>query len=48
VASAIVWVGGGIMLPVVGIRARRSSDAALLAEFGRFLHSPSCGSSLQR
>jgi uncharacterized membrane protein len=37
VASAMVWVGGGIMLTVVGFRARRSSDTAALADFGQLL-----------
>jgi uncharacterized membrane protein len=37
VASAMVWVGGGIMLTVVGFRARASSDTATLAEFARLL-----------
>lgn len=37
VASAIVWVGGGIMPTIVGIRARGSSDAERLADFGQRL-----------
>ena len=37
VASAIVWVGGGIMLTIVGIRARGSSNAERLADFGQLL-----------
>lgn len=37
VASAIVWVGDRIMLTIVGIRARGSSDAERLADFGQLL-----------
>jgi uncharacterized membrane protein len=37
VASAIVWVGGGVMLSLVGVRVRRSEDRAVLAEFAETL-----------
>ena len=37
VAGAIVWLGGGVMLSLVGLRARRSGDLAVLREFARNL-----------
>lgn len=37
VASAMVWVGGGIMLSIVGFRTRRSPSVAVVAEFARLL-----------
>jgi uncharacterized membrane protein len=37
IAGAVVWVGGGVMLSLVGLRARRSGDAAVVGEFARLL-----------
>jgi uncharacterized membrane protein len=37
VATAMVWVGGGVILSVVGLRARRSTEPAVVAEFARLL-----------
>ena len=37
VAAALVWVGGGVMLSLVGLRARRSNDAAIVSEFAQLL-----------
>lgn len=37
VSAAVVWLGGGVMLSIVGIRARRSSDRAVVGEFARLL-----------
>jgi uncharacterized membrane protein len=37
VAGAIVWVGGGVMLSLIGFRAWRSGDVALIREFARTL-----------
>jgi uncharacterized membrane protein len=37
ITSAVIWVGGGVVLSVIGQRVRRSGDATLLAEFARTL-----------
>jgi uncharacterized membrane protein len=37
VAAAAVWVGGGVVLSIIGIRARRSDDPAAIGEFARLL-----------
>jgi uncharacterized membrane protein len=37
VAGAILWVGGGVMLSLIGFRARRSGDLAVIREFARTL-----------
>jgi uncharacterized membrane protein len=37
VAGAIVWVGGGLMLSLVGARARQSGNMAVISEFARTL-----------
>lgn len=37
VASAMVWLGGGIAMCLLGYRARGSADAAELGDFGRTL-----------
>src|SRR5205823_11751175 len=37
VLAALVWVGGGVMLSLVGLRARRSGDLAVIGEFTRTL-----------
>jgi uncharacterized membrane protein len=35
IAAAMAWLGGGLTLAVIGVRARRSGDATLLVAFGR-------------
>ena len=37
IAAAIVWLGGGVVLSLVGLRARQSGDLAVLREFARDL-----------
>lgn len=37
VLGAIIWVGGGVMLSLIGGRARKSADARLIGEFARTL-----------
>lgn len=37
VAGAILWVGGGVTLSVVGARARQSGNLAVIGEFARML-----------
>jgi uncharacterized membrane protein len=37
VLSAMVWVGGGLMLYMLGTRARRSAEPNAVAEFSRTL-----------
>jgi uncharacterized membrane protein len=37
VAGAIVWVGGGFMLSLLGRRARQSGDLAVIGDFARAL-----------
>jgi uncharacterized membrane protein len=37
ITGAVIWVGGGVVLSVIGQRVRRSGDATLLAEFARTL-----------
>lgn len=37
IVGGIIWVGGGIMLSVVGARARQSEDPRLIGEFARML-----------
>jgi uncharacterized membrane protein len=37
IAGAVVWVGGGVALSVIGQRVRRSGEASVLAEFARTL-----------
>jgi uncharacterized membrane protein len=37
IAAAIVWLGGGVVLSLVGLRARQSEDLAVLGEFARNL-----------
>ncbi len=37
VAAASVWVGGGIIMAVVGVHTRRSTDPARLADFAQLL-----------
>jgi uncharacterized membrane protein len=37
VAGAVVWVGGGLTLSLIGLRVRRNGDIAVLGEFARTL-----------
>jgi uncharacterized membrane protein len=37
ILGAIVWVGGGLMLSVIGLRARRSGDIGIIRDFARTL-----------
>lgn len=37
VLGAIIWVGGGVMLSLVGARARKSNDPRVIGEFARTL-----------
>jgi uncharacterized membrane protein len=37
IAGALIWVGGGAMLTVIGGRARQSRDVLLIGEFARTL-----------
>lgn len=37
ILGAIAWVGGGFVLVVLGLRARRSGDPGRIGEFGRTL-----------
>jgi uncharacterized membrane protein len=33
IAGAVIWVGGGLTLSLIGIRARRSQDLAVIRQF---------------
>jgi uncharacterized membrane protein len=37
ITGAVIWVGGGLVLSVIGQRVRRSGDATILSEFARTL-----------
>ena len=37
IAAAIVWLGGGVMLSLFGIRARQSGNLVVMREFARNL-----------
>jgi uncharacterized membrane protein len=37
VLGAIVWVGGGLMLSIIGARVRQSNNLAVIADFARTL-----------
>ena len=37
ILGAIIWVGGGVVLSLVGVRARQSEDPSLIREFARML-----------
>jgi uncharacterized membrane protein len=37
IGGAIVWVGGGVMLNALGLRARQSRDLARIGDFARTL-----------
>jgi uncharacterized membrane protein len=37
VLGAVIWVGGGVMLSLIGARVRKSNDPRLIGEFARTL-----------
>ena len=37
ILGAVVWMGGGLALSLIGLRVRRSSDPGVVAEFARTL-----------
>jgi len=37
IAGAIVWIGGGLMLSIMGARVRQSDNPAVIGEFARTL-----------
>jgi uncharacterized membrane protein len=37
IIGAIVWVGGGLMLGVIGLRVRRSGDIGIIRDFAQTL-----------
>src|ERR1700674_4688830 len=37
ILGAVVWVGGGLMLSVIGLRARRSGDIGIIRDFAQTL-----------
>jgi len=37
IAGAVVWIGGGLTLSLVGVRARRSADATVIRQFAQTL-----------
>ena len=37
ILGAIIWVGGGVMLSLIGLRARQSEDPHYIREFSRTL-----------
>jgi len=37
ITGAVIWVGGGLMLAIIGGRVRRSGDIVLIREFARML-----------
>jgi uncharacterized membrane protein len=37
IAGAIVWIGGGLMLCIIGARLRRSDNLAVISDFARTL-----------
>lgn len=37
IGAAMIWVGGGVILMMVGLRVRRSADVAFMREFARTL-----------
>ena len=37
IAGAVVWVGGGVALSLIGVRVRKSGDLAVTNEFARTL-----------
>jgi uncharacterized membrane protein len=37
IGAAMIWVGGGVVLMMVGLRVRRSGDVAFMSEFARTL-----------
>jgi uncharacterized membrane protein len=37
IVGAVIWVGGGVMLSVIGARARQSEDPGIIGEFAQLL-----------
>ncbi|MGE5221528.1 MAG: DUF2269 family protein, partial [Omnitrophica WOR_2 bacterium] len=37
ILGAMIWIGGGVMLSVLGVRARQSEDTHYIREFSRTL-----------
>jgi uncharacterized membrane protein len=37
IAGAVIWVGGGLTLSLIGLRTRRSADLAVMREFAQTL-----------
>jgi uncharacterized membrane protein len=37
IGGAVIWVGGGLTLSLIGLRARRSPDLAVMREFAQTL-----------
>jgi uncharacterized membrane protein len=37
ILGAVVWVGGGLMLSVIGLRARRSGNVGIIRDFAQTL-----------
>ncbi|HZD40298.1 MAG TPA: DUF2269 family protein [Terriglobales bacterium] len=37
ILGAIIWIGGGVMLSLIGVRARQSEDPHFIGEFSRIL-----------
>lgn len=37
ILGAMIWIGGGVLLSLLGVRARQSSDPHLIQEFARAL-----------
>lgn len=37
ILGAMIWIGGGVMLSLIGIRARQSKDPHFIGEFSRTL-----------
>jgi uncharacterized membrane protein len=37
IVASVIWLGGGVLLGVIALRARRSGDARLLGDFAKML-----------
>ncbi len=37
ILGAMIWIGGGVMLSLIGLRARQSEDLSFIREFSRTL-----------
>jgi uncharacterized membrane protein len=42
ILGAIIWVGGGTMLCLIGIRARQIKDAHLIGDFAKHCRTLAC------